>query len=182
MRAIRQSDILNDPADALVYSTNVLFNCTGGVGGALLMRYGAHVQKELHALLSARSERFMKQGDVIDHVPYGLPYRHLLHTFPCDGMYDTSTDIVEDVLRRALQICIQDQLVSRVAVSALATGYGHMALDDFIPIAARVFNDPDFAAIPQIVLCLPDDPSFTWTQQVIREFNLALAEDTNCEQ
>ena len=177
MRTIKLSDILDVPADALVYSTNILFNCTGGVGGAMMMKYGPHVQMELHELMASHSEKFMKQGSVIDYVPGGLPYRHVLHTFPCDGMYDTTAAIVEDVLRQALLICVQDHSVSRVAVSALATGYGHMTLDEFLPIAGRVFNDTIFEEIPEIVLCLPNEESFSWAEIVVHALKIDLVPD-----
>jgi O-acetyl-ADP-ribose deacetylase (regulator of RNase III) len=174
MRALRQCDILDDPADALVCSTNVLLNCTGGVGGALLMRYGSSVQAALHGWLASRGQRFASQGDVIDLVPPGLPYRHLLHTLPCDGMYDTSPKIVAEVFTKALGICASDPCVHRVAVSALATGYGHLPFDDFLPIAAGVMKLSKFDGIREIVLCLQDDADFNRAKEINRALNLEL--------
>ncbi len=147
MRGIKHCNIVDDPADALVYSTNILLNCTGGVGASLLERYGPKFQVELHEILKNRGSRFADQGEVINHVPVGLPYRYLLHTTPCDAMYDTTPEIAEDVLLRALAICAGDPAVRRVAVSALATGFGHLGFDAFVSIAARVFNDLRFTPL-----------------------------------
>ena len=174
MRGIKHCNIVDDPADALVYSTNVLLNCTGGVGAALLERYGMKFQTELHGILGSRGTRFANRGEVIDHVPAGLPYRHLLHTTPCDGMYDTTPEIVEDVLSRALAVCTEDPAVRRVAVSALATGFGHLRFDDFLPIAARVFHNLHFVSLTDIVLCIDDAFVFQLARDMIQEENLAL--------
>lgn len=46
-RGIKHTDILDEPADALIDSTNIMLNCTGGVGACLLTKYGSHVQSEL---------------------------------------------------------------------------------------------------------------------------------------
>ncbi len=40
-------DVLDLPADALIYSSNVLLNCSGGVGACLVERYGKQVQVDL---------------------------------------------------------------------------------------------------------------------------------------
>jgi O-acetyl-ADP-ribose deacetylase (regulator of RNase III) len=177
MRGIKHADILNDPADALIYSTNILLNCTGGVGGALLERYGQHFQIELHQLLRKRGASFASQGEVIDYVPAGLPYRHLIHTTPCDGMYDTTPSFTEDVLSRALACCSGDPSVRRVAVSALATGFGHLKFEDFLLIASRVFHLSHFATLQDIILCIDDAFTFRYACEIIQERGLMLEID-----
>lgn len=174
MRAFRQSDVLDDPADALIYSTNVLLNCTGGVGGALLERYGMPVQSALHGWLASRGLRFASQGDVIDLVATGMPYLHVLHTVPCDGMYDTSPAMVSSVLARALEICASDPSVRRVAVSALATGYGHLPFDDFLPIAANLTRSPQFDGLAEIVVCFRHEEDFSRTKELNEGLKLGL--------
>jgi O-acetyl-ADP-ribose deacetylase (regulator of RNase III) len=174
MRAIKHCNILDDPADALIYSTNILLNCTGGIGGALMARYGVQFQTELHEILRRRGARFAAQGEAIDFVPAGLPYRHLIHTTPCDGMYDTTSAITEDVLSRALACCAADASVQRVAVSALATGFGRLNIQDFLVVASRVFHDSRFTALQDIVLCIEDEFTFRWACEIIQERGLHL--------
>lgn len=175
MRAFRHGDVLDEPADALIYSTNVLLNCTGGVGGALLERYGMPVQTALHGWLASCGLRFASQGDVIDLVASGMPYRHVLHTVPCDGMYDTSPAIVTRVLAQALEICAADPLVRRVAVSALATGYGHLPFDDFIPIAASLMTSPHFDSLAEIVVCFRHEEDFRRANELNEGLKLGLS-------
>jgi O-acetyl-ADP-ribose deacetylase (regulator of RNase III) len=174
MRALRFCDVLDDPADALIYSTNVLLNCTGGVGGALLARYGSSVQVALHQWLKSCSLRYAPQGTVLDLVPEGLPYRHVLHTVPCDGFYATSPEVVSAVLRKALQGCVSDRGVKRVATSALATGYGHLAFDDFMKVAAAVITSAEFKLIPDIIVCLQDDHDFRRARELNQHLSLGL--------
>lgn len=160
MRALKNADIAQEPCDALIYSTNVQLNCTGGVGGALMARYGKALQEELHGLLKRSGRRFVPQGELFDLVIPGMPYRHLIHTIPCDGFYDTSPEIVEDILRRALDICAADANVKRVAVSALGTGYGHLKLEDFLRIANQAFQAPRAALLEDIVICIEGVETF----------------------
>jgi O-acetyl-ADP-ribose deacetylase (regulator of RNase III) len=174
MRAFRQCDVLDDPAEALIYSTNVLLNCTGGVGGALLERYGMPVQRSLHQWLTSRGLRFASQGDVIDLVAEGMPYLHVLHTVPCDGMYDTSPAIVTRVLTQALEICAADPSVHRVALSALATGYGHLPFDEFLPIAATLMKAPQFSRLAEIVVCFRHEEDFKRAGELNETLGLGL--------
>lgn len=87
---IQLSNVLDVPADALIYSTNLLFNCSGGVGAALMRRYGPHVQSDLHAILLRRGSRFANRGDVEEWVSQGMPYHAVYHTVPSNGFYETT--------------------------------------------------------------------------------------------
>lgn len=124
--SIRNIDIVDLPADALVYSTNVFLNCSGGVGASLLGKYGDHFQKELHNLLTESGRRYAEQGTIFRHVPSGLPYQMIFHTVPCDGFYETSDEIVTDTLETALLECDSTPGISSVTMSALAAGYGRI--------------------------------------------------------
>ena len=174
MRGFKCSDILDARVDALIYSTNVLLNCTGGVGGALLARYGPTVQTTLHSWLSSRGVRFATQGDVIDLVSEGLPYRHVIHTVPCDGMYETSREMVTQVLTSALEMCASDSLVKTVALSALATGYGRLPFDDFLPLAAIVMQSSKFNSLTEVMICLEHAEDYERAEELNAELNLGL--------
>lgn len=53
---LKSGDILDEPADVLVCSANVFQNLSGGVGGAILLRYGDAVQR----LCEIRHDRLAK--------------------------------------------------------------------------------------------------------------------------
>jgi O-acetyl-ADP-ribose deacetylase (regulator of RNase III) len=173
-RLVKNTDVLDEPADTLIYSTNVMLNCTGGVGACLVSRYGAHVQAELHSLLKARGTMYAAQGDVFPYVCSGMPYRKVFHTMPCDGWYETSSEIVERVLRQCLGQCVGTNDVKAVAMSALATGYGHLDFEDFFRVAARTVNDPAYSGIEKITVCIADVPSYQQAVELIRREGLGL--------
>lgn len=171
---IQNIDVLDLPADALIYSTNVLFNCTGGVGACLVERYGRAVQTDLHALLRERGIKFAEQGSVFQHVTKGMPYKKVFHTVPCDGFYDTTQEIVKGVLRTSLGECVRAGDIHTVALSALATGYGHLQFDNFFRIASSVLNEELFAPIKSVTICIYDDYSFNMASEQITEESLPL--------
>ncbi len=174
LRLIKRADILDEPADALIYSTNVLLNCTGGVGGALMGRFGPNFQSELHHLLAASGRRFADQGEVFQYVTTGLPYKAVFHTVPCNGWYDTTAEIVGDVLRSSLNSCAGRGDISKVVLSALATGYGHFEYDDFIRLAARVLSESAYDTISEIALCVSDELLFATAQDLVSAEKLPL--------
>ena len=171
---IQKIDVLDLPADALIYSTNVLLNCTGGVGACLVERYGKQVQVDLHALLSKRGIKFATRGSVFQKVTEGMPYKKVFHTIPCDGFYDTTEEIVADVVRSSLSNCVDAGDVRTVALSALATGYGHLGFDEFFRIASSVLAEEAFGTLDTVTICIEDDYSFSLASEQIGEEALRL--------
>ena len=172
-RLIKKGDVLDEPADALIYSTNVKLNCSGGVGAVLVARYGQRVQDDLRDIRDERGRRHVEPGTVIEHVTEGMPYRRVFHTVPVDGWYETSPEIVENVLRRCLEVCAADPGVASVALSALATGYGNLTLKDFLTTAAMVLNDSAYDDIDRIVIRITG-PRFEEAVELITTESLAL--------
>ena len=172
---IRNIDVLDLPADALIYSTNVLLNCSGGVGACLVKRYGKQVQADLHALLSERRIKFADQGSVFQHVSKGMAYKKVFHTIPCDGFYHTTEEIVAGVLRTSLSECVEAGDIRTIALSALATGYGHLGYDEFFRIAASVLAEEAFATLDTATICIADEYSFLLVAEQIARESLALA-------
>ena len=171
---VRNIDLLDQLADALIYSTNVLLNCTGGVGACLLERYGKQVQTDLHKLLSDQGIRFAEQGAVIQHVTEGMPYKQVFHTVPCDGFYETTEEIVSGILRYCLKQCAEVENIHTVAMSALATGYGRLLYDDFFRIASTVFSEEDYAGIDSVTICVSNDYSYRLVKEQAAEEKLPL--------
>jgi len=174
VRRLRKIDILDQPAEALIYSTNVFLSCSGGVGGALVDRYGAGVQEMLQEMLpgSARRGR-AAQGSIFEGTLPNMPYRQIFHTVPADIWQNTTPEVVERVLAAALGRCVELGLRS-VALSALATGFGHMMLDDFLLLADRVLAAPAFQAIPEVTLCINDPPGYALALRLLESRNLKL--------
>lgn len=178
MRAgIQRIDVLDLDVDALIYSTNVMLNCSGGVGACLVNRYGREVQEDLYRLLHDRGSKHAERGEVIQHVSAGLPYSRVFHTLPCNGFYETSFEIISDILHRCLRECVSSPDVRSIALSALATGYGHLKYEEFFPIAASVIADPEFASLESITIGIYDEYSFELACRVIKSQGLPLEID-----
>jgi hypothetical protein len=83
-------DLLEIEADALICSANPQLNLSGGVGGAILLRYGEAMQKELHAKLRTAGLPYLNPGAAVATSPCGTKYRTVIHAVAIDGFYDTS--------------------------------------------------------------------------------------------
>jgi O-acetyl-ADP-ribose deacetylase (regulator of RNase III) len=149
---LKQRDILDEPADVLVCSANPQLNLSGGVGGAFLVRYGDAMQRELHGYLSARGLRAVERGEVVQMPPCGSPYRAVLHAVGVDAFYDSSPDLVTSVVTRALQTAAALS-ASKVALTAIATGYGRLSLADFAAGIAPVMES-GVPPIQEVAVCL----------------------------
>ncbi len=149
---LKQVNILDEPADALVCSANVNLNLSGGVGAELLQRYGRTMQDTLHARLQTRCPRCASQGEVISYVGCELPYKIVLHAVAIDGWYESSPAIITDVTRRALEAAASHG-AKKVALTALATGFGRLSFAEFAE-GLRPLLKAGFPPIDEIVICL----------------------------
>lgn len=123
-------DILDQPADILVCSANPFLTLSGGVGGAFLLRYGPEMQTHLQAYLHARGVRHVPPGTVVQMPPCGSPYRAVLHAVAVDGFYESSAELITNVVQQILTLSVTFG-GHTVALPAVATGYGHLQLADF---------------------------------------------------
>ena len=164
---IYNGDILEVDADALIYSTNVMLNCTGGVGGALMMRYGPSIQQQLHATLNEplHGPRFATQGDVIRLPIREISYAEIFHTVPCDALYRTTPEIVEAILHRCLSDCEKTTAIRSIALSALGCGYGDFDLEQFLRSANQVFQQTQWPGIDSVTIAIPDVYFFKSAQE-----------------
>ncbi len=99
---VKNGDILDEAAEVLICSANVFLNLSGGVGGALLLRFGDAMQKELHQFLVDNNLKFVQQGEVVRTSPCGTAYRAVLHAVAVDGLYQSSPATVNSVVRKTL--------------------------------------------------------------------------------
>jgi O-acetyl-ADP-ribose deacetylase len=147
---VHVGDLLDVRADVLICSGNVWLNLSGGVGGALLGRYGDEMQTALHRILKDRDVRHVPPGTVVAVPSLGTPYRQVLHAVAVDAFYESSVErvaqLLDDCLRQAA-----DGGARTVASAALACGYGHMSAVDFARALAPLV-ERDYSPIETFVV------------------------------
>lgn len=140
---VQSGDILDEPVDVLICSANPFLNLSGGVNGAILLRGGEAVQRELHEFLSANGLRWVPPGTVVRTSPGPVPVRHILHAVAVDGFYQTSPVVVAKTITTALTEAVRLESLT-VALTALATGYGRLKMAGFAEALRSVVSHSNF--------------------------------------
>ena len=135
-----EGEILDVPADALICSANPQLNLSGGVGGALSLRYGGAMQAFLQSRLAASGERFIKPSDVVVAGPCGSPFKIVVHAVAVDAFYETSADIIRRAYANAFQ-AVAESGCRTVAAACLACGYGRFPAASFAEAVAPLFSN-----------------------------------------
>lgn len=147
---VHRGEILEAPADGLVCSANVQLNLSGGVGGAILQRYGNAMQLLLHQYLRDHGLRHVAPGVCVMTPSCGTPFRWIAHAVASDGFCDTNSDVIEQTYQSAFA-----QLAERgcrtVVASCLGCGYGRFPADEFASVAARIATE-EVSRIDQVTL------------------------------
>jgi O-acetyl-ADP-ribose deacetylase (regulator of RNase III) len=149
---VKHGDILAESADVLVCSSNVYLNLSGGVGGEILLRYGNAMQVELHRFLADRGLRFANPGDVVAASSCGTPFKCVLHAVAVDAFYASSVALVRSTVHRALEMAASIH-ARRVALTALATGYGRLSMTDFAD-AIRPLASLRLSPTEDVIICV----------------------------
>jgi O-acetyl-ADP-ribose deacetylase (regulator of RNase III) len=152
---ITSGNILDEPADVLVCSANIFLNLSGGVGGAILLRCGPAMQEELHQKLAESGKRFVQPGEVIVTEPHGLPVKAVLHAIAVNGFYESNPELVRTVVEKSLRISASLE-ARRVALTALATGFGRMSLERFAAGVAP-FLRREYPPIEEVIVCVKSE-------------------------
>ena len=139
----------------LVCSANPHLTLSGGVGADLLARYGTAMQVALEKVVRQRTPHFIPQGEVIPYTDTVLPYRAVLHAVAIDGWYDSSPRIIKQTITTALRMAA-GYAARRVALTALATGFGHLSLAEFAD-GIRPLLDQVYPPIDEVCICLLED-------------------------
>src|SRR4051794_36392835 len=147
---VRSGDILDEPADVLICSANPFLTLSGGVGGALLLRYGSSLQSELNEYLERQGRRFLDRGSVVVTEPPNTPYRAIIHAVAVNGFYESSPAVITGVTRAALRAAAE-RGARTVALTALATGYGRLTLSQFGQGLIELLSD-EFPPIREVVI------------------------------
>jgi O-acetyl-ADP-ribose deacetylase len=149
---LKTRNILDEPADVLVCSANPHLGLSGGVGADLLARYGTAMQGALHEIVRQRTPRYIPQGEIIPYSSEELPYRAVLHAVAIDGWYDSTPQVITEIVSKALRMAAQ-HLARRVALAALATGFGRLTLAGFAE-GIRPLWGREFSPIEEVCICL----------------------------
>jgi O-acetyl-ADP-ribose deacetylase (regulator of RNase III) len=149
---LKAKNIVDESADVLICSANVSLNLSGGVGADLLERYGLKMQRELHKRISSRSPRAAKQGEIFVYQDETIPFKAVLHCVAVNGWYESSTLIVESIVRDAFHIC-QDLEARKVALTALATGFGNLDFEGFAA-AIKPLTPEEFPPVSEVCICI----------------------------
>ena len=154
---VKHGDILDHPADVLICSANPFLTLSGGVGGALLLKYGNGLTDELTDHLARSGKRFAERGSVVVTYPQATPYKAVIHAVAVDGMYESSPEVVAEVLRESMRVAAEVE-AREVAVTALATGYGKLTPADFAEGVSRMMVE-NFGTVERamIVVRKPDE-------------------------
>jgi O-acetyl-ADP-ribose deacetylase (regulator of RNase III) len=149
---LKQKNILDEPADVLICSANVNLQLSGGVGADLLCRYGNAMQVALLAHLQKREPHCAQRGEIIPYSGSEMPYRAVLHAVAINGWYESSPQVITDIVRRALKMAAEGGARS-VALTALATGFGRLSFAEFAE-GIRPLLSESFLPISEVAICL----------------------------
>jgi O-acetyl-ADP-ribose deacetylase (regulator of RNase III) len=153
--AFQHDDILNVPADGLICSANPDLNLSGGVGGALLLRYGSQLQEELHGQARLRSPRLIPPGIAVLTTTTGLPWKAIAHAVAINTFYETNAAVIADTYLSALTQL--DAVGCRTVTAAcIGCGYGRCPDDEFAR-AIQLLRTKDLPA-DQIVTFVTRNP------------------------
>ena len=134
---VQHADLLTIPADGLICSANPSLNLSGGVGGAILLRYGAEMQHFLHAHLQQQQLRHVQPGTVVISPGFGSPFKHVAHAVAIDAFYDTSAELIFQTYRTAIDD-LSKVGCRTIAAACLGCGYGRCPESEFLKSIERL--------------------------------------------
>jgi O-acetyl-ADP-ribose deacetylase (regulator of RNase III) len=149
---LKHKNILDEPADVLVCSANVNLLLSGGVGADLLARYGNAMQEALLERLQARKLRCAQRGEIFPYSGPEMPYRAVLHAVAINGWYESSPEVITEIVRRTLKMAAETE-AKKVALTALATGFGRLTFAEFALGIKPLLLEP-FSPVNEVVICL----------------------------
>jgi O-acetyl-ADP-ribose deacetylase (regulator of RNase III) len=136
-------DILEVEADTLICSANVFLNLSGGVGGAIRIKHGDavadRIQAALHGILRDRDMKHVKRGELFVTEGAGTGFERIIHAVAVDAMYESSVEEITRLVEAGLLLAAAGG-GKRVALTALATGYGHLTIEQFAEGVGPVLN------------------------------------------
>jgi O-acetyl-ADP-ribose deacetylase (regulator of RNase III) len=132
-RIIRQGDIVDTVADAIVFSSNEHLFLSGGAGASLLGKHGKPLQEAMQRVMAKRGLKVASRGSVFEIEP-AETWGRMFAVVAANGFYETSREDTEAALHEVLRRCSEIDGVKTVAITALGTGYGNMEIEDFVAL------------------------------------------------
>lgn len=123
-------DILDVQADGLICSANPHLNLSGGVGGAILLRYGTQMQDYLHEYLRQQNRHYVQPCAVVVCPPFGTSFNAVAHAVAIDGFYGTSIDRITETYIIAINNLLAMDCRT-IAATCLGCGFGRCSKEDF---------------------------------------------------
>lgn len=160
-RVIRQGDIVDTVADAIVFSSNEHLFLSGGAGASLLGRHGKPLQEAMHRIMAGRGIKVAPRGSVFEIEP-AETWGRMFAIVAANGFYETSREDTEAALREVLRRCAEIESVKTLAITALGTGYGNMEIEDFVEIFCRAELP---VSLGSVQLIIPGDLFFDYACQ-----------------
>ncbi len=167
-RQLTNLNIVDVQADALVYSTNVQLLLTGGVGAALVARFGMRIQDALEV---AAGKPTAQVGDVFETSLPGVPWKLVFHTIATDKLYCTRPDIVTSILRKCFRRCVELGSIRSLITSPLGCGYGDLDLAQFLQIANQISAEFDKSTIETFAIVCRGKEHFGQLNNAARTLN-----------
>lgn len=127
---VKQGDLLDERVDVIVSTANPSLLMSGGVNGAILMRGGHDVQRELQAHLQRIGRKHVDPGSVVITSPGPLACKFLLHAVSINALYESDEALIADTVGNVFTAAMELEARS-IALPALATGYGPLSVDEF---------------------------------------------------
>lgn len=150
---VSSENIVDVESDAMIYSTNTRLALTGGVGAALVSKFGSEIQTRLINSSNGFGMELAEIGDVISAKTNVMPWKLLIHTVVTDGSYIATPKIIESVIEKSLNLCVADGNIREVTMSELGTGYGSLSSEQFNQILLGVAENGIFQGIEKITIC-----------------------------
>jgi len=129
---VKHGDLLDEVVDVIVSTANPSLLMSGGVNGAILMRGGHDVQRELQAHLQRIGRKHVDPATVVITSPGPLACKYLLHAVSINAFYESSETLIADTVGNVLTAAMELEARS-IAMPALATGYGPLTVEAFAP-------------------------------------------------
>ena len=152
---LKVGNLLDEWADVLICSANPHLTLSGGVGSDALARFGPAMQVALSQIVRERSPHYIPRGEIIVYSDDVLPYRAVSHAVAIDGWYDSSPQLILEIVAKSLGMSAEFG-ARRVALAALATGFGHLSLAEFAE-GIRPLIGREFLPVEEVCICLLED-------------------------
>lgn len=147
-------DITTVKSDVLIYSTNTKLAMTGGVGRALVDRFGNDIQLKLINESKGFGTELADVGDIISAKTSNMPWEEVLHVVCSDGSYITEIRNIETILFKALRHCELKGSYETISISKFGTGYGTTTEKEFMEaLESAVSKIPSAVSIKRIYVC-----------------------------